>query len=256
MIRKLALILTIASALGLAQPAFEVASIKPNHSGDRFPSLGPTTGGKFTVSNATVMWLLHTAYKLDDFRIVGLPPWTNTERFDITAKAADGNATADQLRQMIQALLADRFQMTVHRENREQQLFALTVAKSGPKLQKVKSDTCPDTGTQANPCGGFRIFKRSQMWGNTVTVAQFAAELTYFMERMVVDKTGIPGVFDIRVEWTPEHFGPEPGETVKPDEANPTLFTAVQEQLGLKLQAEKGPVEVLVIDKVSRPVEN
>ena len=256
MFQKLAMILGVAAGVGLAQPAFEVASIKPNHSGDRFPSLGPTTGGKFNVKNATVMFLLHTAYRLDEFRIAGLPAWANTERFDITAKAADGNATPDQIRQMIQTLLQHRFQMTVHREDREQQRYALVVAKNGPKLQKAKSDTCADNGTPNNPCGGFRIYKRSQMWGNTVTMAQFAAELTYMMERLVVDKTGIPGLFDIRVEWTPEQFGAEPGDAVRADEPNPTLFTAVQEQLGLRMQSEKGPVEVLVVDKLSRPVEN
>jgi uncharacterized protein (TIGR03435 family) len=133
--------------------------------------------------------------------------------------------------------------------------YSLAVAKNGPKLTKAKNDTCTES-TMEHPCGGFRIYKRSQMWGNTVTVKQFAAELTYMMGRMVFDKTGIAGMYDIRVEWAPEHFGPEPGAEVKPDEANGTLFTALPEQLGLRLVSEKAPVEVLVVDRVSHPAAN
>jgi uncharacterized protein (TIGR03435 family) len=146
--------------------------------------------------------------------------------------------------------------MVMHREVRDLPAYALVVAKNGPKLAKAKSETCNGQGDASNPCGGFRIYRRSQMWGNTVTVKQFAAELTFMMERTVVDKTGITGLFDIRVEWTPEHFGPEPGTEVKPDEANATLFTAVQEQLGLKLVSEKAPVEILVVERVNRPAAN
>jgi uncharacterized protein (TIGR03435 family) len=252
---KLALCWALSAGTLLAQPAFEVASIKPNTSGDRFESVSPVTGGKFTARNVTVAWLLKTAYHVEPFQIAGVPSWGNSERFDVLASAADGNTTPDQIREMIQKLLADRFQVTLHRENREQPIYSLVVGKNGPKLAKAKSDTCA-TSTMENPCGGFRIYKRSQMWGNTVTVKQFAAELTYMMGRMVVDKTGIAGLYDLRVEWTPEHFGPEPGTEVKPDEANGTLFTAVQEQLGLRLQSEKAPVETLVVDRVSRPTAN
>jgi uncharacterized protein (TIGR03435 family) len=250
------------AALGLAgglwaqnPPSFEVASVKPNISGDRFPNIGPTAGGKLLVTNATVFFLIHTAYRLDDFRIAGAPGWTNSDKFDIAAKAANPNATPDEIRLMLQTLLADRFQLTAHREQREQPRYALVAAKGRPKLQKAKSETCTESTAQ-NPCGGFRIYRRSQMWGNTVTVGQFASELTFMMQRMVVDKTGLEGLYDIRVEWTPEQFGPEPGTEMKPDEAFATLFTSLQEQLGLRLQPEKGPVEVLVIDKVARPVAN
>jgi len=238
-----------------AQPAFEVASVKPNTSGDRWESVSPTTGGKLTAKNVTVAWLVKTAYRVEPFQVAGLPAWANTERFDVLARAADGNTTPEQIRQMIQSLLADRFQMAMHKEDREQPTYSLMTAKNGPKLKKAAKDVCVES-TMEHPCGGFRIYKRSQMWGETVTVKQFAAELTYMMGRMVVDKTGIPGLFDIRVEWTPEQFGPEPGTEVKPEEANATLFTSVQEQLGLRLVSEKAPVETIIVDRVSHPAAN
>jgi len=254
MIQRLTAVLAIAAGLAHAQTSFEVASIKPNTSGERWETVSPLSGGRLTAKNVTVEWIVRTAYRLEPFQIAGLPAWANSERFDVLAKAADSAATIDQIRPMLQTLLADRFQMTVHRETKDLPIYTMTAAKNGPKLTKAKTADCSDP--TRSPCGGFRIFKRSQMWGNTVTVKQFAAELTFMMQRSVVDKTGIQGLYDIRVEWTPEHFGPEPGTEVKPDEANPTLFTAMQEQLGLKLQSDKGPVETVVIERVARPTEN
>jgi bla regulator protein blaR1 len=252
---KSALWILLCTRALFAQPTFEVASIKPNTSGERWESVSPVTGGKLTAKNVTVGWLVKTAYHVEPFQIAGLPAWANTERFDVLARAADAHTTPEQLRQMIRTLLADRFQMAMHKENREQPTYSLVVARNGAKLKKAAKDVCAES-TMEHPCGGFRIYKRSQMWGETVTVQQFAAELTYMMGRMVVDKTGIPGLFDIRVEWTPEQFGPEPGAEVKPEEANATLFTSVQEQLGLRLVSEKAPVETIVVDRVSRPAAN
>jgi uncharacterized protein (TIGR03435 family) len=254
MIQRLAAVLAIVAGMAQAQAAFEVASIKRNNSGDRWESVSPLSGGRLTVKNATVAWLVTTAYHLQPFQVSGLPAWASSERFDVLAKAADSNATIEQIRPMLQTLLADRFQMAIHHETKDLPIYALTVARNGPKLTKAKTDDCKDP--TRSPCGGFRIFKRSQMWGNTVTLKLFADELTFMMQRTVVDKTGIQGLYDIRVEWTPEQFGPEPGTEVKPEEANATLFTSMQEQLGLKLQSEKGPVEMVVVDKVARPTGN
>src|SRR5207245_2690637 len=116
-----------------------------------------------------------TAYHVEPFQISGLPAWTNSERFDVIARAADSNASVDQIRQMLQTLLADRFQLSLHRESRDLPTYSLVVAKNGPRLAKAKRDTCVGAPAEAGPCGGFRIFKRSQMWGNTVTVTQLAA---------------------------------------------------------------------------------
>jgi uncharacterized protein (TIGR03435 family) len=250
---RAALWIVLSASVLRAQPAFEVASVKANTSGERFGSLGALTGGRFNATNVTLEWLLKTAYHVEPFQIAGVPAWGNSERFDIDARAADGKATPDQIRQMVGKLLADRFQVVVHREKREQATYSLLVAKNGPKLNKAKHETCDGA---LSPCGGFRIYQRSQMWGYTVSVGLFAAELTFMMGRMVVDKTGIAGLYDIRVEWTPEHFGPEPGTEVKPDEANATLFTALQEQLGLRLQSEKAFVETIVVDRANRPSTN
>ena len=255
MIARLIFAATALTTLGNAQAAFEVASIKQNTSGERWESVPKPAGGRFTVKHATIAWLVRTAYHVEPFQVTGLPPWANSERYDVAAKAADPNATLDQMRQMLQTLLTERFRMSSHRELKPQPIFALVVAKNGPRLAKAKTDTCTDS-TMARPCGGFRIANRSSMWGDTVTVKQLAEELTYMMQRKVLDKTGIQGLYDIKVDWTPEHFGPEPGAEVKPDEANATLFTSIQEQLGLKLQSEKAPVETIVVERVSRPVEN
>lgn len=255
-IGKAALLLSIGAGLVHAQTAFEIASIKPNTSGDRWESVSPISAGRFTARNVTVEWLLRNAYRIEPFQIAGLPGWANSERFDISAKASAVNVTPDEVRMMLRTLLADRFQAGLHREVRDLPAYALVVAKNGPKLAKAKSATCDGPGDASSPCGGFRIYKRSQMWGNTVTVKQFAAELTFMMGRMVVDKTALAGLFDIRVEWTPEHFGPEPGTEVRPDEANATLFTAIQEKLGLKLVSEKAPVEMVIVERVSRPTVN
>jgi uncharacterized protein (TIGR03435 family) len=246
----------MAAGLGHAQSAFEVASIKQNTSGDRWESVSPISAGRFTARNVTVGWLVRNAYRVEPFQIAGLPGWANSERYDISAKAAADTATPDEIRMMLRALLADRFEVVLRHEVRDLPAYALVATKNGPKLAKAKSETCTGKGDLSNPCGGFRIYQRRQMWGNTVTLKQFAGELTYMMERTVVDKTGITGLFDIRVEWTPEHFGPEPGTEVKPDEANATLFTAIQEQLGLKLVSEKAPVEMLIVERVSRPGAN
>jgi uncharacterized protein (TIGR03435 family) len=215
-------------------------------------------GGRVSTTGATLGDLLEVAYHLESFQITGGPTWLNSARYDISATANGHAVTAQQERQMIQSLLADRFRVVVHRETKQLPIYELTVAKSGSKLRGAEAGSCPDPPVLSNPCGGFRISNRSLMTGNKVTVVQLAADLSFLLGRLVVDKTGISGSFDIRLEWTPD---PNLGKALGDDEPRPasdgpSIFTAVQEQLGLRLEPRRGPAEILVIDHAEKPSPN
>src|SRR5262245_61193757 len=283
---------------GSAAPAFEVASIKPNNSGDGRVMLG-NQPGRFTATNVTLRMLIRNAYQLQDFQITGGPSWLNSDHFDIVAKIDPAvqesiNATRggigpaavpgqgpNPLQLMIRTLLADRFKLVVHNEMKEQTIFALVLARNdgklGPDLKKSDVDCAalmanarrsappapPQPGERV-PCG-VRIGP-GNLSASGGSLAQFAQSLGMFVGRVVVDRTGLTGVYDINLTWTPDQM--PRGEPSKPgdqpvrvngvdiDPNGPSIFTAVQEQLGLKLDSQKGPVEMLVIDRVEKPVEN
>jgi uncharacterized protein (TIGR03435 family) len=219
-----------------ATPEFEVASIHrsdPDHVGFQAYFL---PGGKFTAMTAPLKNLVGFAYQLREHQVTGGPGWIDTEPFDISAKA-DAPANDDQLHQMVQALLADRFQLKFHRETKEQPVYTLVLAKSGPKLKEVKT-----VGR------GVGIGMRGRLNGNGADMETLASVLSTRLGRSVVDRTGLKGFYDFVVTWTPDE--------VQPDTPGPSLFTALQEQLGLKLESSKGPVEILVIDHVEKPTEN
>jgi len=235
MLRYRLVITAMVGAAAWAQQ-FEVASIKrsdPDHVGVQ-TFFSP--GGRFSALTAPLKSLVCFAYQLRDHQVAGGAGWVETEPFDITAKA-EGEASYDQLRLMVQALLADRFQLKFHRETREQPVYSLVVAKGGPKVQEAKS-----AGR------GVGIGARGRLNGNGADMATFASALAGKLGRSVVDRTGLKGVYDFVVTWTPDE------EQV--NAPGPSLFTAMQEQLGLKLESTKGPVEVLVIDHAARPSEN
>lgn len=195
---------------------------------------------------------------------MGGPKWLGTERFDIEAKT--DSATADQLRTlsrdqrwlqtqaMFQQLLADRFKLSVHWETRELPVYALVVAKNGPNLHEAKES---DGGTHISASTGQFTAQGISMTDMARTLTQ---ELSRELGRVVIDKTGIAGRYDVALKWTPEtgtasiSNGTE-GAALPPD-SGPSIFTAIQEQLGLKLESAKGPVQVLVIDHVEMPSEN
>ncbi len=183
------------------------------------------------------------AYQMKDYQISG-PAWLSEERYDITAKAADPTGT-QQLRQMLQTLLANRLQLRIHRETKDLPVYALVVTKSGPKLHKAE----PDSNTYMRGENGSFAFRGTSM-------PQFAEDLSTLrqVDRPVLDRTGIPGVFDFNLK-----FGESNDELKRALVAGdgPSIFTLIQEQLGLKLEARKGPVEMLVIVHVVRaPEEN
>jgi len=252
--------IALSMALGClwAQPAFEAASIKPSPPETRFFSMNDLPGGRLTATGATLGDLLELAYHLESFQITGGPNWLNSARYDIIATANGDAVTAEQKRKMIQSLLEDRFKVVVHRETRQLPIYELTVARGGSKLKSAETATCPDPPAPSNPCGGFRISHRSLMIGNKVTVTQLATDLSFLLGRLVVDKTRMNGIFDIRLEWTPDpNLGKASGDAEpRPTGDGPSIFTAVQEQLGLKLESRRGPAEILVVDQAESPSPN
>ncbi len=237
--------------------AFEAVSIKPSPVGTRFFSMddGP---GRLNATGATLGDLLMQAYHLESFQIAGGADWVNSARYDITATTNGAAVTQDQRRQMIRSFLSDRFKLVLHRETKELPIYALTIAKGGLKLKPAERGECPDQPTMTNPCGGFRISHRSLMTGNKVTVAQLAEDLSFMLDRLVVDKTEVKGLFDMRLEWTPDaNLGKSSSDTEPPAGVDgPSIFTAIQEQLGLRLESRRGPVERLVLDHAEKPSAN
>jgi uncharacterized protein (TIGR03435 family) len=260
------------------KPTFEVASVRENTSGSDKIGIGIQPGGRFNAVNP--LWdLIRQAFAVQRTQIVGAPDWTETARFDIVAKAeadiprSGPGAPPGPLNFMLQDLLEDRFKLRAHRETREVPIYALTLARSDQKLGaglRVSAIDCaamrgrggrggvppgpPAAGER--PTCGMRMAPHEVLAGG-VPLGQLTQVLSQFTQRIVVDRTGLEGTFDIDLRFTPDRLpqGPPPPGVPLPsiDPNGPSLFTAVQEQLGLKLESERAPVEVLVIDHVERP---
>ena len=228
-----------------AHPAFEVAAIKhsdPNNGNHGFHM----NGRHFNIENQTVKRLMMFAYGVHKDQIAGEPDWAGSEWFDIDGVPdVDGEPSVNQAREMVRKLLTDRFGLQFHREQREMAAYALTVAKGGPKMKKTQSDpdSLPDQ-TGSNNSG----IRRMRFTNNSME--ELALGMQFMMDRPVVDKTGLAGRWDFDLAWTYDDT------RLTDPNAPPGLFTAVQEQLGLKLEAVKAPVEVLVVDSVQKPTEN
>jgi uncharacterized protein (TIGR03435 family) len=269
-------------------PVFEVASVKANKSGDNRIGIGFQPGGRFRATNAPLRELISAGYgtpqPLPAFQILGGPKWIESDRFDIVAKAAGDpqpgpNGAPPEMFLMLRSLLAERFQLTVHRETREVPIYTLVMArgdgKLGPQMHASATDCAavmsamrgrggppaPPAPGERMPCS-LRMFPGS-LSGGASTIAQLANVLARFVSRTVVDQTGLAGAFDFDLHWTPDQMpqargDPPPGAPPLPaiDPNGPSIFTAVQEQLGLKLESTTGPVDVLVIDRVEHPTED
>lgn len=222
--------------------AFEVVSVKPLQ-GVIYRNDISISGNRVTASGP-VKHLIEMAYRTKDYEIFGGPDWTASGDvlYDIAAKAeGDKPPTMDQARRMLQTLLADRFQLKLHKEPKEISIYALVVNKTGPKLKQSATNAKFDMSLDMGP--------KSRM-SATMSMASLAGQLTNLVtERPVVDKTGLTGLYDFTLEWAPDDAPTDVTE-------GPSIFTAVQEQLGLKLESTKAPVEVLVIDHVERPSAN
>jgi uncharacterized protein (TIGR03435 family) len=236
--------------------------------------------------------LVALAYKVQNFEISGGPAWINSDGYDINAKAADSTVGIDQLRPMLQTLLEDRFKLMVHRETKEVPVYALVAGKNGPKLPEAKEGGCtafnpnspppppPEPGRfPPTPCGGF-FMGPNHLEGGKISMTQFVGALSNILGRPVIDKTGFTGTFDAKLDFSPEGTtfggrggfgppgappgggggdGPAPGPLpgLPPsDTSAPSIFTVVEEQLGLRLESQKGPGEILVIDHAEKASEN
>jgi uncharacterized protein (TIGR03435 family) len=260
----------LSTAIGLAQapvnqPRFEVASIKPHPADDRRIILGPSPGGRFRALGATLKNLIMVAYQVEDFQIFSVPNGMSSNRYDIVAKTEDGSNS--KWTECLQSLLEDRFKLKIHRETKEMPIYALALAKNGLKLKETKEE-CPSLASPpsaqppgnspATPCGGLMgIWNRVS--GTNIPMDQIVDSLSKNLGRRVVDRTGLTGRYDVRLEWTPDEtqtwflpFAPPPSS----DGSGPSIYTALQEQLGLKLESQKGPVEAFVIDHVEKPSED
>jgi uncharacterized protein (TIGR03435 family) len=253
-----------------AEPVFEVASVKPNRSGDQGASIGIRPGGQVVVTNNTLRNIVRNVYGIQNYQIVGGPDWFDRDRFDIVAKAGDPNATPEQLQTMARRLLADRFKLVVHFETREVPVYALVVqspGRFGPQMRPAAFD-CSTQGAGPPPAGtaipawppnrplcGTRTTPGRLIAGG-VLMADLARNISNFAGRLTTDDTGLTERFDLFVEWTPDQLPPPgqlpPGLPAPPTDA-PDLFTAVQEQLGLRLDSRRAPADVLVIDSASQP---
>jgi uncharacterized protein (TIGR03435 family) len=254
-----ALILIVAGCGLFAQatserPQFEVVSIKLNQ-GLKGGMTFDTQPGRLVVVNNEVMNLIWHAYDIKfESQVIGLPAWAETDRYDVEAKAA-GVPDRKQTFLMLQSLLEDRFRLRVHREQRELPVFNLVAAKGGIKLVKRSEENCvypdrthPDQ-KPTNPCGN--DFTRPGRWTAT-NIDMAHAALSMGTDRPVIDKTGFQGTFDVDLQYSPAL----PNAEGLADPSLPSFFTVLQEQLGLKLEPARGPVDVLVIDHIERPSAN
>jgi uncharacterized protein (TIGR03435 family) len=264
-----------AMAQSAARPEFEVASIKPAAPDARGMFIRGAPGGRFNITNMPLKEMIVIAWRLQPFQVSGGPAWMNSVRYDISAKP-DHNPKPDELQLMIQSLLEDRFQLKFHRETKELPIYALVLArkdgKLGAKLIPSKEGSCtaldptkppppPEPGKPpAMGCGGMFMSQRS-LTGVSVPVANMIPVLSRTLGRTIIDQTGLTGNYDINLEWTPDDtqnllLPPDAPKPPPSDAAGPSIFTALQEQLGLKLEAQKGPVEIFVVDSAEKPSEN
>jgi uncharacterized protein (TIGR03435 family) len=261
-------------------PVFTVASIKPNASGAPGQLNQIFPGGRYTATNLSLLALIRVAYRLQSFQLVGAPSWLGTEHFDIVAKAdgdlfpSDMASSAPRpLELALRKLLADRFQLVAHMETRQLPIYALVLSRAdgrlGPKLTRSSTDCAalveaaragatrpPPAPGQAPPCGA--AMGRGRLFEDSISLSLLPSLLAPSLDRMIVDRTGLTGAFNLDLTWQPDQPLPgSPGADAAAADPNaPSIFTALQEQLGLKLESTRGPVDVLVIDHVDHPTED
>lgn len=248
--------------------SFEVASVKPNRS-DSIEPEWKFQGGRFTARNVTLKALISTAYgaaeqPLADFQISGGPSWLASDRFDIVAKGASESAPSPNVLTraalgMLRSLLEDRFQLKTHYETKDMPIFAMVRANVDGALGPGLRPSAPGTAV------GGRVFP-GNLSAKGLTMTEIVSGLARFMpgvSRIVVDRTGLSGSFDLDLTWTPDQAPQGAGGAAgdlsaapRVDPTGPSLFTALREQLGLRLESTRGPVKTLIIDRVQKPTED
>jgi uncharacterized protein (TIGR03435 family) len=253
---------------------FDVVSVRPTQiAADRTAIESPPNGDGITMRNVTVHEMIDYAYSFNHPELVsGLPEWAKTKNYDLVAKVAEANLAAfrklnqQRRRQMLQAVLAERFQLKVHREPKEVPIYALVVGKKGAKMKEAAPADQYASGSKSEdgtPAGAGTLIPTAKgLTGQAVQMATFALMLSRLnLGREVVDRTGLTGRYDFTLRCAPtEAMRPVINGQMQPvseeDAALPSIFTAVQEQLGLKLESTKGMIEGLVIDHIEQPSEN
>jgi uncharacterized protein (TIGR03435 family) len=272
--------------------SFEVASVKPNKTGRGLAIVVLQPSGRVSTENMALRDLIVTAYGIEPVQLVDPPAWATSERFAIEART-NGDATSEQIRLMLRALLAERFKLSVHNETRTLPVFSLVTAKKdrtlGRRLRRSAGECEPITPPPGvpmppppppGPPGGIRPILAKDVdlrrscgamsipgWlsARKITMQQLSRTFSVFTRRPVIDRSGLEGEFDLDLNFTPEFdvVGPPPpgGAPLQPGPPEPVadgpgLFTALEEQLGLKLESQRAPVDVLVIDRLERPSEN
>jgi uncharacterized protein (TIGR03435 family) len=242
-------------------PTFEIASVKPSNPDARGSTYGFAPRGGLNVINGTLKGIIEMAYDVRDFQVSGGPGWIDSDRYDISTKNAlddplmritDRQERNKEARRRLQTLLAERFQLKVHRETKDLSEYALSVERRGLKIKEVAD--APATGIRSR-CG--------QLNGTKTTMTNLALTLAGELGRPVVDRTGLSGKYDFQLVWTPETrpCAQQPTDIGSPEAVaspsdGPSIFTALQEQLGLKLDAVKGPVEIIVVDHAEKASAN
>jgi bla regulator protein blaR1 len=253
-------------------PAFEVVSIKPL-SGTPVLAQGPAPPDRFVRANTTVVDLIRYAHGYQDFQIEGGPEWVRSSRYEVSAKAESAQ-TAEQMQRMVQRLLADRFGLRTHTETRELSTYALVTARKdgrlGDRLRASSLDCAamidagkvvmPKPGGPPSQCFWFIATMNglNRMRVDGIRMSRFITLLEPMAQRKIADKTGLSGTYDLDLEFLPDRglpIGPPPPGTT-PATDTPALLTALQDQLGLKLESARGPVEILVIDSAEPPTPN
>jgi uncharacterized protein (TIGR03435 family) len=247
-----------------------VASVKPNPSGRLGTDGFQIAHGTLTVRNVSLKMLIEAGYRVQSPRVEGGPAWLNADRYDVIAKGSP-TASQEQVWLMLRSLLAARFKVELRRLTKELAIYSLEAGKNSSKLPKRDETDCEATSAPDSsrsgfvpPCGGVARVWGPQggiMIGQRVPMSGLADALSGVVDRPVVDRTGLTGTFDVELRWTPEGYRFVSGDSeqrppAEGAEPGPSILTAVQEQLGLKLVAVKGPVEVLVIMRAEKPTEN
>ncbi len=235
-------LLLLKGVSGQSPQRFEVAVVRPSLAG---PSAGTSfnvfEGGRLRITNEPAKLLIRVAFQIQNAQIAGGPGWLDTDRFDIEAKTGrPEKIKPDQMSTLMQSLLAERFNLRFHRETRGLTVYALVVAKSGPKLKAEAEGESTAMNTKGGP-------GTSQLIGTGVSMELLAGYVGNRLGRIVLDKTGLSGSYDFTLDWAPDQASDSPA---------PSLVTALREQLGLRLESQKSPVEVLVIDSMQKPSEN
>ncbi len=243
---------------------FDVVSVKPSDPAARGSFINVGVGDLFTAGNMPIRALITFAYEIRDLQLTGGPGWVASDRFDITAKTPrdqlspggdDPRSMTDsqrevrnqRLRERCRALLAERFGLVAHHETREETVYYLTVAKGGIKMKVVETPG-DRQGMQSNG--------RGHTQGFAATTKMLTDMLTGATGHTVIDKSGLTGKYDWILDWTPDMAAANTGDDAAPQPSAPTIFTALQEQLGLRLDSGKGPVDIVVIDQIHKPSEN